>query len=263
MKKLLLLCVCLLLTLGLFCSACAEVSGDYEYTVLEDGTVCITYYNCKDTNVVFPDTLDGMTVTAIDGDALSPQGAFLKSMTIPDSITMLGDDLLTDCSSLMEIMVSENHPTLELVDGVLFRKTDHCLFFCPDRKELFAYTVPEGTEIIGNFAFSCASGLTEITIPDSVTVIGDAAFLGCENLKSITLPDSVTFIGYSALNGTGLESITIPDSVFHVGRYAFMNADHLKEIVVSENHPTLAMVNNSLISKTEKRLIWHLEDTAD
>ena len=43
-------------------------------------------------------------------------------------------------------------------------------------------------EVIGNYAFSDCSGLTNITIGNSVTSIGSSAFSGCSSLESITLP---------------------------------------------------------------------------
>ena len=51
---------------------------------------------------------------------------------------------------------------------------------------------------IGDYAFSCCSGLTSITIPNSVTSIGDVAFFACSGLTSITIPNSVTSIGKEA-----------------------------------------------------------------
>lgn len=42
-----------------------KTSGDYEYTVSEDGTAEITAYNGNEENVVIPSVLDGYAVTVI------------------------------------------------------------------------------------------------------------------------------------------------------------------------------------------------------
>ncbi|MBQ1995805.1 MAG: hypothetical protein II237_06400, partial [Clostridia bacterium] len=39
--------------------ASAETWGDYEYIVLEDGTVEITKYNGSETELVIPEMIDG------------------------------------------------------------------------------------------------------------------------------------------------------------------------------------------------------------
>lgn len=41
------------------------ISGDYEYSVLADGTVEITQYLGSDTNVIVPENIAGRTVSKI------------------------------------------------------------------------------------------------------------------------------------------------------------------------------------------------------
>ncbi len=43
---------------GLTFSASAETSGDYEYSVLNDGTIKIANYNGNDTDIIKPADLD-------------------------------------------------------------------------------------------------------------------------------------------------------------------------------------------------------------
>ncbi len=50
-------------------------SGDYEYALLDDGTVEITRYKGKEERLAIPDMLDGKTVTSI-GDSAFPQPRF-------------------------------------------------------------------------------------------------------------------------------------------------------------------------------------------
>ena len=64
-----------------------------------------------------------------------------------------------------------------------------------------AYSIPEGTQSIGDRSFSYCSGITSLTIPDSVPYIDDKAFSGCSGLTNLTIPDSMTYIGYEAFSG--------------------------------------------------------------
>ena len=90
----------------------------------------------------------------------------LTSITIPNSVTSIGDLAFCDCSSLTSI------------------------------------TIPNSVTIIGGSAFYGCSGLTSINIPNSVTYIGGEAFAGCGNLSTIYFGDNTISIGWGAFSGT-------------------------------------------------------------
>ena len=130
-----------------------------------------------------------------------PIGNTRTSYTIPDSVTSIGENAFSDCTSLESV------------------------------------TIPDGVTRIGIWAFSYCTSLASITIPDSVTSIGVWAFIWCTSLASISIPDSVTSIGEEAFHGcTSLASITIPDSVTYIGDGAFSGCISLKSITVDSNN---------------------------
>lgn len=71
-------------------TATAETYGDYEYTVLDDGTVEITKYNGTATELVIPSEIDSMSVTSI-GDSAFEENGTITNITIPDSVTTIGN----------------------------------------------------------------------------------------------------------------------------------------------------------------------------
>ena len=49
--------------------------------------------------------------------------------------------------------------------------------------------MPEGSESIGELAFSGSDGLERLSIPDSVKEIGNYAFMNCYALREIRMPE--------------------------------------------------------------------------
>ena len=210
----------------------AFTSGDYEYALLDDGTVEITKYKGKAERLAIPDTLDGKRVTAIGEQAFS----FCSSLTIisiPDSVAQIGENPFAACSSLKSISVSPEHPYFATIDGVLFRKADKTLISYPAGISSSTYTIPQGITSIGDSAFSSCDSLTSVSIPDSVTSIGDSAFSYCYFLTSVSIPDSVEQIG------------TNP----------FAACFELKSISASPDHPYFATIDGVLFRKADKALI--------
>ena len=185
----------------------------------------------------------------------------LTSITIPNSVTSIGDWAFASCSGLTSIIVEDANSTYDSRDNcnaIIETATntliagcqntvlpnsvtsigDYAFYYCTG---LTSITIPNSVTSIGDWAFRGCSGLTSITIPNSVTSIGDAAFFYCSSLTSITIPNSVTSIGSNAFEGCSrLTSITIPNSVTSIGNYAFSSCSSLTFIEsLAEVPPTL------------------------
>ncbi len=105
---------------------------------------------------------DGGRCLIKDNTIIAYANASGTTYTIPDSVTEIGRNAFSFCSSLTNV------------------------------------TIPDSITAIGSDAFSRCSSLTTITIPNSVTRIGEFAFMSCSNLTSIAISDSVTMIGGQA-----------------------------------------------------------------
>ena len=257
-----------------------HTSGVCVYIVLDDGTAEIVDTSGKFETLDIPEELDGYPVSRI-GDYAFRQCYDLTSISIPDSITGIGNNPFLFCSRLTEINVSLDHPTIATINGVLFSKPDRRLVFYPMKLEDEHYRIPKGIRVIGDSAFSYCDALHSVTIPDTVTTIGalafsasryittiempnsitrigDHAFSNCMLLKEITIPDGVVSIGDEAFrNCFYLKSITIPDSVTEIGDNPFQKCERLKEILVSPNHPFLESVDGVLFNRQDKQLLCY------
>jgi hypothetical protein len=196
----------------------------------------------------------------------------LTSITIPDGVTSISGNALTDCSALNyneynngKYLGNINNPYVVLCDLI---NTDVSSFEIHSNTQVIYYgvfygcstlaniTIPTAVTSIGTFAFEGCSSLTSITIPDSVTTICSYAFYDCSSLKSITMPESVISIGDGAFSGcSSLTSISIPSSVTSIGSYAFSGCSSSESLTVNKNNPIYHSTNNCIIKTSTKTLI--------
>ena len=199
-----------------------EVSKWYDYQRTYEGSVVIpesVTYNGKT-----------YSVTSI-GNGFSGC-TFLTSVTIPGSVTNIGDGAFSECVNLKSIDIPNGVTSIgisvfwgcrgltsvTIPDGVT-NIGDYAFCGC---SSLTSVTVPDGVTSIGNNAFYGCSSLTSVTIPDGVTIIGERTFYDCSSLTAVNIPDGVTSVGSNAFgNCSGLTSVTIPGSVTSIGRWAF------------------------------------------
>ena len=144
----------------------------------------------------------------------------IKTVTIEDGITGIGDCAFYGCSGLTELTLPNSVTSIG----------DAAFYGCSGLTEL---TLPNSVTSIGNSAFLDCSGLTELTLPNSVTSIGKGAFCGCSGLTELTLPDSVTIIGDGAFQGcSGLTELTLPNCVRVVEACAFKDCSGLTKLTL-------------------------------
>ena len=128
-----------------------------------NGVNYLVGYKGNETEITLPDDYDGENYE-INQYAFSGCDS-LTSVTIPDSVTSIGESAFRGCTSLASVIIGDSVTS------------------------------------IGDYAFSGYDSLTSVIIGDSVTSIGERAFAYCTSLTSITIPDSVTSISSYAFTG--------------------------------------------------------------
>ena len=130
----------------------------------------------------------------------------LTSITIPNSVTSIGNYAFSSCRSLTSI------------------------------------TIPNSVTTIERGAFSGCRSLTSLTIPNSVTTIGDYTFDGCNKIKQITseavTPPDCSRYAFDGFNRKECKLIVPQNSVD-----AYKKADGWKEFFLIEG-TTTGIINN-------------------
>ena len=192
---------------------------DFEYSVNNDGkTVTITKYLGCSSNVIIPDIIDDMSVTALGFQLF--YNKTLNNVVIPDSVTSIG--------------------------GYAFAYTT-----------LKDITIPDSVTDIGGWAFCGSNGLTSLTLPRNLTKISNHMLDGCNGLTSVVIPDNVTSIGSVAFyNCSNLTSINIPRSVTSIDETAFVGTG-LMNINADENNAVYSSENGVLFNKDKTALVMY------
>lgn len=172
----------------------------------------------------------------------------LESINIPEGVTTIGSAAFMDCRSLTSITIPSSVTTFGSAvfygcQGELIVNCNLPNQFTEDdfqENKLIFYgacftrvTIGNNVTEIGNWAFYACSSITDVIIGSSVTRIGRAAFADCQNIKSINLPEGLKEIGdISFSHCYFIESIIIPDSVTDIKYGAFQDCDSLTSVII-------------------------------
>lgn len=167
----------------------------------------------------------------------------LQSITLPQGVITIGDDVFHGCVSLTSIDVVENHPAFASVDGVLFNDDLTTLVLYPIAKGT-SYIIPEGTLRVGHNAFS-NSLLASVTFPSTLLTLEEEAFSQNGNLHSVVLNEGFTTLADGAFfMCSHLKEITLPSSLQSLGNMVFALCPEITDINCLMVSPAPIAYNN-------------------
>ena len=228
MKKQLL---CLLTTLlPLMANAdSVEIDGIY-YNLITKGNIAEVTNNPigYKGNIIIPESVnynnDTYNVTSINARAFA--GCGLTSVTIPNSVTTIGDYAFRNCYGLTSV------------------------------------TIPNSVTNIGNYVYMNCTSLISVIIGNSLTSISFGTFRTCTALASVTIPNSVTSIeGYAFQNCSSLTSVTIGSGINSIHSTAFGSCPNLTDVTCyAENVPSTK--NDTFSDSSIEAAILHVPSTS-
>lgn len=133
----------------------------------------------------------------------------LKTVSLPSTITKIGNQAFANCTSLTGFSVDANNQSFCTINKALYSIDNTTLYAMPGGKS-------------GN-----------IELPSSVTDIKPGAFMGCQQMTSVTIPEGVTAIKDSTFyKCSALKYINFKaaENLQNIGSYAFSNCTSLKRL---------------------------------
>lgn len=279
-----------------------EVIADYAFSFATNIKTMVIPSNVK---VVYPNSFMRCKIKNLEVYGIEEicDGLFsdcpLETLVIGDGVRKIGydafnSDVITEIklpasveavecfshdefSALQKFTVSKDSPYFASVDGVLFTKDMKTLVQYPCAKAGDKYTVPDGVEIIGEYAFDNTK-LCEVTLADSVRELKRRAFSFNEDLEKINfgtgletvgeeafcalfvsgpfaLPEGIKTIGDYAFYGSEFSSITLPSTLASIGENIFDFCLLLEEINVAPGSKSFKSVDGVLYNADVTKLV--------
>ena len=246
MKTRALLTVIAILTFACAKATTFEMDGIW-YSITSDHTVCLVIEpsasgggasfvirKTYEGDIIIPETVTygGTTynVTAVE-DGTFKESPKLTSVSIPATVTDLGETPFSACGKLNTITVAPENPAYTIVDGLLYDKAVTTLLACPGTKT-GGIVIPSTVATIGKAAFQGCASITSVDIPQTVNEIGARTFYGCKKLTGIVLPEGVPCVGDSMCSA--ITSVTLPQTITSIGVNAFYHCNLLKTVTLPD-----------------------------
>ena len=241
-------------------------ASDYDAKM---GTTTMT-----DTHVTIPETFEyngrAYKVTSIADHGFAYDCKSLISVSVPDSVTRIGNYAFLYCSSLTDINIP---------DGVTIIGTSafgHCI-------SLRSAVIPDGVSSLSVTFDECTS-LESVTIPKSITYMDGSTFDNCTNLKNVYISDIVAWcninfglnnsrhsnpLNYADnlyLNGTLVTDLVIPEGATTISQLAFNGGGSITSVVIPKGVTSIGYCsiayNNSIKSITIPNTVTSIDACA-
>ena len=145
----------------------------------------------------------------------------LADVQLNEGLLTIGGMAFVSCSALRSVTVPSTVTTL-----------GQCAFQCCIN--LIEVQLNDGLEVVGECAFQFCSALRSVTIPSTVTSLGHGAFYDCSNLVEVRLNEGLLTVGRGTFANCSLRSVDIPSTVTMLDTDAFSCCSNLTEVQLKD-----------------------------
>lgn len=184
--------------------------------------------------------------------------------------------------TINNITVDPANPYLKAVDTMVLSKDGKTLYTMLGNEK--SVTIPEGVEVIENYAFEGLTSLSDVILPESlvavrrkafsgtairsvtlgqnVKIIGAEAYAYCPNLTAAVFNDGLEEIGDKAFAGSPIVSVQLPASVRTLGAesfncfaggYYYSGNESRQSFKIDSSNPYIKDDGNALYTITENK----------
>ena len=217
----------------------------------------------------------------------------LTSVTFHEKVDSIGQEAFRGCTGLQRVNISDlkawchiRFGGTRIVSGTVVYVTNPLYYaghLYMNGDELTELNIPEGTERIGQGAFTNCKSVTEVNLPSTMRMVSHFAFQGCTSIKTVDTPSLRSYCDIEfttresnplALNNNWTQlmengnattpTLAIPEGVKEIKPYAFGgNLTHSQvDIPASvKKIGTYAFYGNWYLNQLN--IMGHLEDMGD
>lgn len=172
----------------------------------------------------------------INGTTLTKYLGTDSYVSIPDTITVIGDEAFSGNETLTSISVPDS------VTQISYNAFKNCT-------ALTGIIIPDSVDKVGPGAFEGCKALTSVQVGKNVSAWGSGVFANCEKLAKLSVDANNEYLTYyngALYNGNMTmlyqvlparegENYVMPDTVENIDTYAFWNLQNTKNVMISEN----------------------------
>ncbi len=172
----------------------------------------------------------------INGTTLTKYLGTDSYVSIPDTVTVIGDEAFSGNETLTSISVPDS------VTQISYNAFKNCT-------ALTGIIIPDSVDKVGPGAFEGCKALTSVQVGKNVSAWGSGVFANCEKLAKLSVDANNEYLTYyngALYNGNMTmlyqvlparegENYVMPDTVENIDTYAFWNLQNTKNVMISEN----------------------------